>query len=48
MPNQSTITVPSTYKASDGREYKITTIGRAAFAGYDNVDNIVLPRYPPR
>lgn len=38
-----TITVPSTYKASDGREYKITTIGRAAFAGYDNVDNIVLP-----
>ena len=38
-----TITIPSSYKADDGKEYKITTIGRAAFAGFDNVDNIVLP-----
>lgn len=38
-----TITVPSTYQSTDGKEYKITTIGRAAFAGFTNVDNIVLP-----
>lgn len=38
-----TVVIPATYKAADGREYKITTIGRAAFAGYDNVDNVVIP-----
>lgn len=38
-----TVMIPSSYKSSDGKEYKITTIGRAAFAGYDNVDNFVLP-----
>ncbi len=38
-----TITIPSSYKTDDGKEYKITTIGRAAFAGFDNVDNIVIP-----
>ena len=45
MANESirTITVPSTYKSSDDKRYTITTIGRAAFAGFDNVDNIVLP-----
>lgn len=38
-----TISIPSIYKAEDGKEYKIKTIGRAAFAGFDNVDNIVVP-----
>ena len=38
-----TVVIPAIYKAVDGREYKITTIGRAAFAGYDNVDNVVIP-----
>lgn len=38
-----TVVIPSTYQSADGKEYKITTIGRAAFAGYDNVDVFVLP-----
>lgn len=38
-----TIVIPSTYTDDQGREYKITTIGRAAFAGYNNVDLIVIP-----
>ena len=38
-----TITIPSTYTDEEGKEYKITTIGRAAFAGFTNIDNIVLP-----
>ena len=38
-----TVTVPSRYTTSEDKEYTITTIGRAAFAGFDNVDNIVLP-----
>ena len=38
-----TVTIPSVYKSEKGQEYKITTIGRAAFAGYNNVDVIVIP-----
>ena len=38
-----TVLIPSVYKSEDNREFKITTIGRAAFAGFSNVDNFVLP-----
>lgn len=38
-----TVLIPSTYKNEKGQEYKITTIGRASFAGFTNVDIIVIP-----
>ncbi len=38
-----TVMVPAKYTADDGREYTITTIGRAAFAGITNVDYFVIP-----
>ena len=38
-----TIVIPETYKTANGNEYTITTIGRAAFAGYQNIDNVVIP-----
>lgn len=38
-----TLVIPSTYTDGQGNEYSITTIGRAAFAGYTNVDCVVIP-----
>lgn len=38
-----TVEIPDRYKAPDGKEYLITTIGRAAFAGYQNVKRIIIP-----
>ena len=38
-----TVMVPSKYTTDDGKEYTITTIGRAAFAGFKNVDYFVIP-----
>ena len=38
-----TLTIPEKVEVN-GREYTVTAIGRAAFAGYSNVDYIVLPR----
>lgn len=38
-----TVTIPSTFKTSNGNEYVITTIGKAAFAGYSNMDYVVIP-----
>lgn len=38
-----TAVIPTKYTADDGKEYIITTIGRAAFAGFSNVDQIVIP-----
>lgn len=38
-----TIFIPDTYKTASGKEYTITTIGKAAFAGYSNMDYIVIP-----
>lgn len=37
------VRIPSTYKTADGKEYAITTIGRAAFADYQNADVYVIP-----
>ena len=39
-----TLTIPETYKTSNGKEYIITTIGKAAFAGYSNVDYVIIPQ----
>lgn len=38
-----TVTIPETYQTASGKEYTITTIGKAAFAGYQNVDYVVIP-----
>lgn len=38
-----TLMIPAKYTATDGREYTITTIGRAAFAGFTNIDYVVIP-----
>lgn len=38
-----TVTIPSTFKTAGGKEYIITTIGKAAFAGYQNIDYIMIP-----
>ena len=38
-----TVIIPSSYKSEDGKEYRITSIGRAAFAGFNNVEQIVIP-----
>ena len=38
-----TAVIPTKYIADDGKEYIITTIGRAAFAGFTNVEQIVIP-----
>lgn len=38
-----TVVIPSTYKTIGGKEYTITTIGKAAFAGYANMDYVVIP-----
>ncbi len=38
-----TVTIPETYQTANGKEYTITTIGKAAFAGYQNVDFVVIP-----
>ena len=37
------VTIPSTYTASNGNVYDITVIGKAAFAGYKNVDKYIIP-----
>ena len=37
------VTIPSKYTASNGKVYDITTIGKAAFAGYKNVDSYIIP-----
>ena len=39
-----TVVIPEIYRTASGKEYTITTIGRAAFAGYQNMDYIVIPR----
>lgn len=38
-----TVIIPEMYKSFTGKEYTITSIGRAAFAGFSNVDIIVIP-----
>ena len=38
-----TVFIPETYKTIGGKEYAITTIGKAAFAGYTNMDYVVIP-----
>lgn len=37
------VTIPSTYTASNGNVYDITVIGKAAFAGFKNVDSYIIP-----
>lgn len=37
-----TLTIPETVSIG-GEDYVVTTIGRAAFAGYQNVDHVVIP-----
>ena len=37
------VTIPSTYTASNGNVYDITVIGKAAFAGFKNVDRYIIP-----
>ena len=41
--NTKTLIIPNTYKTVGGKEYSITTIGRAAFAGYQNMDYVIIP-----
>lgn len=41
--NDRTIVIPEIYTTADGKDYTITTIGRAAFAGYQNIDNVIIP-----
>jgi Uncharacterized protein containing caspase domain len=41
--HSNTVYIPETYKTIDGKVYTITTIGRAAFAGYSNMDYVVIP-----
>lgn len=38
-----TVVIPETFRTPDGKKYTITTIGRAAFAGYSNVEYIIIP-----
>lgn len=38
-----TVVIPSTYTSPNGNVYDITTIGKAAFAGYQNVDRFIIP-----
>jgi len=38
-----TVVIPETYKTINGKEYTITTIGRASFAGFQNMDYVVIP-----
>ena len=38
-----TVIIPESYKTTGGKEYTITTIGKSAFAGYSNMDYIVIP-----
>jgi len=38
-----TLFVPETFKGPNGDAYTITTIGKAAFAGFKNIDYLVLP-----
>lgn len=38
-----TVHIPETYVTAKGKEYTITTIGRAAFAGYQNMEYVVIP-----
>ncbi len=40
--NARTVTIPEIYTAN-GKEYTITTIGRTAFAGFQNIDYVVIP-----
>ena len=37
------VVIPSTITTSNGNVYDVTTIGKAAFAGYQNVDKFVIP-----
>lgn len=37
------VTIPETYQTIGGKEYAITTIGKAAFAGYQNMDYVIIP-----
>jgi len=39
-----TLTIPETYRTPNGSEYTINTIGRAAFAGFQNIDYVVIPK----
>ena len=38
-----TVIIPSTFTTFNGNVYDITAIGKAAFAGYQNVDKFVIP-----
>lgn len=38
------VVIPEVYKSNNGKEYVITTIGKAAFAGYQNVDYFIIPK----
>ncbi len=38
------VAIPGTYKSVNGKEYTITTIGRAAFAGFQNMDYVIIPK----
>ncbi len=38
-----TVKIPDIYKSTNGNVYDITTIGKAAFAGYQNVDVFIIP-----
>ena len=38
-----TLFVPEIFKGPNGEAYTITTIGKAAFAGFKNIDYLVLP-----
>jgi len=44
MDNTRTLVIPAKIKAYDDQVYTVTTIGRAAFAGYQNIDYVVIPQ----
>lgn len=38
-----TLIIPETFETVGGKTYNITTIGKAAFAGYQNIDYVIIP-----
>lgn len=41
--HSKTVIIPETYKAYNGKLYTITVIGKAAFAGFQGMDFVVIP-----
>ena len=38
-----TLVIPESFETVGGKSYTITTIGKAAFAGYQNIDYVIIP-----